>query len=201
MNFNSLYYYLYFYSSYKLLSNWISFPYPSSSFGVSKKNGRSLNLGWFITLVSASNPIFPSPIFACLSLCEPNKFILSFKCIAYNFSNPITLSNVYPTKDEDGIKEQGYTFKVINNTNKEEVIFYLQNTLKEQENSLNYKYIRYQVTKNNKIIVKPTNIKENGILFTDDNTNESTYEIKMWIDYNSDNNVYGKNFSTKLALL
>ena len=116
-------------------------------------------------------------------------------------SNPITLSNVYPTKDEDGIKEQGYTFKVINNTNKEEVIFYLQNTLKEQENSLNYKYIRYQVTKNNKIIVKPTNIKENGILFTDDNTNESTYEIKMWIDYNSDNNVYGKNFSTKLALL
>ena len=66
---------------------------------------------------------------------------------------------------------------------------------------MNYKYIRYQVTKNNKIIVKPTNIKENGILFTDDNTNESTYEIKMWIDYNSDNNVYGKNFSTKLALL
>ena len=44
-------------------------------------------------------------------------------------------------------------------------------------------------------------MKENGILFTDDNTNESTYEIKMWIDYNSDNNVYGKNFSTKLALL
>ena len=69
-------------------------------------------------------------------------------------SNPITLSNVYPTKDEDGIKEQGYTFKVINNTNKEEVIFYLQNTLKEQENSLNFKYIRYQVTKNNKIDIQ-----------------------------------------------
>jgi hypothetical protein len=116
-------------------------------------------------------------------------------------SNPITLSNVYPTKDEDGIKEQGYTFQVINNSNKEEITFYLQNTLEEQENSLNYKYIRYQVTKNNKIIVKPTNIKENGILFTDNNTNKSTYEIKMWIDYNSDNNVYGKNFSTKLALL
>lgn len=116
-------------------------------------------------------------------------------------SNPITLSNVYPTKDEDGIKEQGYTFQVINNSDKEEVTFYLQNTLEEQENSLNYKYIRYQVTKNNKVIVKPTNIKEDGILFTDDNTNESTYEIKMWIDYNSDNNVYGKNFSTKLALL
>ena len=116
-------------------------------------------------------------------------------------SNPITLSNVYPTKDEDGIKEQGYTFQVINSSNKEEITFYLQNTLEEQENSLNYKYIRYQVTKNNKIIVKPTNIKENGILFTDNNTNKSTYEIKMWIDYNSDNNVYGKNFSTKLALL
>lgn len=126
---------------------------------------------------------------------------LDNKIYIEELSSPITLSNVYPTKDEDGIKEQGYTFQVINNSNKEEVTFYLQNTLEEQENSLNYKYIRYQVTKNNKVIVKPTNIKENGILFTDDNTNESTYEIKMWIDYNSDNNVYGKNFSTKLALL
>jgi hypothetical protein len=43
--------------------------------------------------VIASNPMFPSPILACLSLCEPSVFILSFKCIAYRFSNPIILSN------------------------------------------------------------------------------------------------------------
>lgn len=126
---------------------------------------------------------------------------LNNKIYIEELSNPITLTNAYPTKDEDGIKEKGYTFQVINNTNKDEITFYLQNTLEKKQNNLNYKYIRYQVTKNNKIIIKPTNMKENGILFTDDNTNESTYEIKMWIDYNSDNNVYGKNFSTKLALL
>ena len=126
---------------------------------------------------------------------------LDNKIYIEELSNPITLTNAYHTIDEDGIKEKGYTFKVINNTNKDEITFYLQNTLEKKQNNLNYKYIRYQVTKNNKIIIKPTNMKENGILFTDDNTNESTYEIKMWIDYNSDNNVYGKNFSTKLALL
>lgn len=128
-------------------------------------------------------------------------FIENDEVYIEELSNPITLLNVYPTKDEDGIKGQGYTFQVINNSDKEELVFCLQNTLNEQDNSLNYKYIRYQVIKDNKVIVSPTNVKDNGVLFIDDNTNESTYEIKMWIDYNSDNNVYGKKFSTKLVLL
>ena len=116
-------------------------------------------------------------------------------------SNPITLANTYPTKDQEGLKEKGYTFKVKNNQQNKEVTFYLQNNLTNETNQLNYKYIRYQVTKNNHIIIKPTNIKETGILFKDTNTENSTYEIKMWIDYNSDNGVYGKKFSTKLVLL
>jgi hypothetical protein len=116
-------------------------------------------------------------------------------------SNPITLANTYPTKDTEGLKEKGYTFKVKNNQQNKEVTFYLQNNLKNETNQLNYKYIRYQVTKNNHVIIKPTNIKETGILFKDTNTENSTYEIKMWIDYNSDTGVYGKKFSTKLALL
>lgn len=116
-------------------------------------------------------------------------------------SNPITLSNAYPVKDEVGLMEDGYAFQVINNTSNDEVVFYLESTLSDVSNALDYKYIRYQVTKDDKIIVKPSNIKENGILFTDNNTRNSTYEIKMWIDYNSDYNVYGKIFSTKLVLL
>ena len=116
-------------------------------------------------------------------------------------SNPITLSNAYPVKDEVGLMEDGYAFQVVNNTSNDEVVFYLESTLSDASNALDYKYIRYQVTKDDKIIVKPSNIKENGILFTDNNTRNSTYEIKMWIDYNSDYNVYGKIFSTKLVLL
>lgn len=116
-------------------------------------------------------------------------------------SNPITLENSYPTKDKEGLKEKGYTFKVKNNYQNKEVTFYLKNNLIDEKDQLNYKYIRYQVTKDNHVIIKPTNIKETGILFKDNNTENSTYEIKMWIDYNSDTGVYGKKFSTKLALL
>ena len=60
---------------------------------VSKKNGRCLNSGCVTIRLNVSNPIYPSPNFACLSLCAPIGFWLSFKCMAFKRFNPILLSN------------------------------------------------------------------------------------------------------------
>lgn len=44
-----------------------------------------------------SKPIFPSPIFSCLSSLDPHSTLLSFKCIPDKYFNPTILSKSFNT--------------------------------------------------------------------------------------------------------
>ena len=63
----------------QLFTRAISRIYPSSSFGVSRMNGKPCNLGCRAIRFIASIPRNPCPSFSCRSLREPLSFLLSLK--------------------------------------------------------------------------------------------------------------------------
>lgn len=117
-------------------------------------------------------------------------------------SDGIRLKDVYPTKDEIGANYEGYTFKVINNTNEKQTYkISLVNTLDEKYEALDKKFIRYQIIKNGEILISADTIANDGILFIDEVLDENIYELKLWISIDATIEAMGKYFSSKIALI
>lgn len=117
-------------------------------------------------------------------------------------SDGIRLENVYPTKDEVGASYEGYSFKIINNTNeKKSYQIKFINTLDPKYEALDTKFIRYQIIKNKEIYIDAKTIPSDGILFSDEVLEENVYELKLWISNDATIEAMGKYFSSKIALI
>lgn len=113
----------------------------------------------------------------------------------------ILLHDAYPMQDSTALKNDPYSFQIINNTNK--TITY-QIIFKNNEEKAKAKgkevlpnhYLRYSLIENNNNLVEPTNLTDDGILYTatiKPNTTE-TYDFRMWLDFNADNGAMNKIF-------
>lgn len=116
-------------------------------------------------------------------------------------SDGISLTDAYPVLDEVGMDYNGYRFSVVNNSNIDRN--YKISLTKDSSSTLDYSCIRYQLIKNDEVVVYADTINSDGILYMDNISDRSSdiYEIKFWINYNAGNEILGKHFSTKIAIL
>ena len=77
----------------------------------------------------------------------------------------------------------------------------VKNAIPNEAQRLDNTFLKYQVIKNGDLIVVPTIVPEDGVLFTDVLEEDSTYEIKLWLSSSATNDAMGKYFSSKIALL
>lgn len=126
-------------------------------------------------------------------------FLNNYKKIKIKeLSKGINLQNAYPLSDNIGMSNDGYKFK-IEGPKDQRFTIYLNNEYKNIEERIPNKSIRYIILKDNEILINPTTLNSEGILFTD-TINQSTYELKMWISEDATNEVFGKYFLGKIAL-
>ena len=81
------------------------------------------------------------------------------------------------------------------------VVGTVKNAIPNETQRLDNTFLKYQVIKNGDLIVVPTIVPEDGVLFTDVLEEDSTYEIKLWLSSSANNDAMGKYFSSKIALL
>lgn len=108
-----------------------------------------------------------------------------------------------PLSDEEAVQNKGYKIKITNSSDKDKTFtLALINNLKNKEESISYSDIRYQVKKNNKVVIT-SNLSENGYLYNDilNSYDVCDYEIKFWIDEDVNINLDGKTFSSKIAII
>ena len=79
-------------------------------------------------------------------------------------SDVINRNNEVPSSDKIGSLKDGYILEVSNSSFKErKVTFIVENTISKEE-SIEYKYIRYQILCDDKVITT-SNLSEDGILY------------------------------------
>lgn len=124
-----------------------------------------------------------------------------------DLSSGILLKDAVPVSDSKGLKNDSYTFKVVNNSNSKipyQIIFKnnKEKVSKTGREVLPNKYLRYTIKENNNNYIEPLNLTDNGIIYetTIDANSSSTFEFKMWLDYNSDNEAMDKAFVGKIEI-
>lgn len=144
-------------------------------------------------------------VFSTVFFYMPKHNLLSSSMAFLNFqrsfyvedlSSGISIKDAYPVKDSEGLKNNPYTFKVVNNSNKEikyQIIF--SNDL-EDDNILDNKYLRYALSNIDDSDMIIDNLNSDGIILTSTlKANESKiFNYRMWLDFNSDNDAMGKTF-------
>ena len=108
-----------------------------------------------------------------------------------------------PVSDNEAIKNDGLKIKVTNNGKGDKTFtIALINKFKNNEESISYSDIRYQVEKDDKVVVTG-NLSENGYLYNDTLKPSSAcyYEIKFWIDEDVDITLNGETFSSEIAII
>ena len=114
-----------------------------------------------------------------------------------DLSNGVLLRDANPTKDEDGLKIEPYKFQVVNKSNRNityKIVF--KNKVSNEEERLANKYLRYSITTENGT-EEPLTLSDDSIILTTTITPNTTqvFNFKMWLDYNCDNDAFGKKFS------
>lgn len=125
-----------------------------------------------------------------------------------DLSSGILLHDAVPTKDSRALEYEPYRFEVINNSNSDityQIVFRNneeQAKLKGKEVLPNH-YLRYNLTSGNKSLVEPTNLSDNGILYTTTIKAHSseTFDFRMWLDYDADNGAMNKMFIGKIEII
>ena len=107
--------------------------------------------------------------------------------------------DLFPVTDEEGLEQEGHIIKVKNNANYKTT--YKLVFIPDSNNTLNNKFIKYSYNVNGGNYSKPKTI-DNNLITVDSisNKNINTYNIKIWIDYNANNEVMNKTFSYKIGL-
>ena len=119
-----------------------------------------------------------------------------------DLSDGINLVNAYPVKDEVGLRNDGFKFKVINNTDNARLVrIYFNNTYEVVDERLDYSNLRYIVYKNGEVFKNCSTLNDEGILFEDTILEESDYEVKFWISYDSGFEILDKKFVGKITLI
>lgn len=125
-----------------------------------------------------------------------------------DLSSGILLHDAIPTKDSKALKNEPYRFEVVNNSNSDITyqIIFRNNEERAKENGkevLPNHYLRYSLSNNNTSLAEPTNLSDDGILYTTTikaNSTE-TFDFRMWLDYEADNGAMNKIFIGKIEIV
>ncbi len=124
-----------------------------------------------------------------------------------DLSSGILLKEAIPVSDSDGLKNEPYTFKVVNNSNSKityRIVFKNneEKIISAGKSVLPNKYLRYTIKENNSNFIEPSNLNDDGIIYeTEIDANSSTtFEFIMWLDYNADNDAMDKAFIGKIEV-
>lgn len=107
----------------------------------------------------------------------------------------ITLENVFPLNDSDGVKAKPYIL-TIKNTGTIPYLFDLK-MIRSNDDGIDYKYVKVKVNGNLPHSLADNNnlLDSNLILYPDD---EMTFNINIWLDINTPNSELGKSFISKV---
>ena len=124
-----------------------------------------------------------------------------------DLSSGILLRNAIPTKDHKALENEPYRFQVVNNSKHDITykIVFVSNEEKAKEKGkeiLPNKYLRFSLSTEDKTLVEPTTLADDGILYTTTIKAKSTETIdfRMWLDYYADNGAMNKIFIGKIEL-
>ena len=116
-----------------------------------------------------------------------------------DLSSGILLKNASCVKDETGLQQEPYQFKIVNRSNHDisyQILFHIDKEEIESlgKEALANKYLRYTLKEGTKEYLEPHNLTEDGILYTAviPKQSETVFSFKMWLDYNADNDAMGK---------
>ena len=125
-------------------------------------------------------------------------------------SNELTLEKQIPQEDSEGMKLEGFNFKLINEGNIEtDYTIYLDDIeLEEGETRMPDSALRYSLTRNDEtndpdnisnMGVNPNRVVDSGSIAVDETIN---YTLKIWIDYDATTEkASGKTFKGKLRVV
>ena len=125
-------------------------------------------------------------------------------------SNELTLEKQIPLEDSEGMKLEGFNFKLINEGNIEtDYTIYLDDVpLDEGETRMPDSALRYSLTRNDvtnepdnlsNMGVNPNRVVDSGSIAVDETIN---YTLKIWIDYDATTEeASGKTFKGKLRVV
>lgn len=124
-----------------------------------------------------------------------------------DLSQGILLNDAVPVTDEIGMQYEPYKFKVVNNSNSDityRIVFrsdYSKMNIRKVD-VLSNQYLRISLNSNNKILVNPMTLSEDGIIYTTtiQAHSEERFELRMWLDWNSDNDAMDKVFIGKVEV-
>ncbi len=119
-----------------------------------------------------------------------------------DLTSGVLLKDANPTKDEDGLKNDPYKFQVVNKSNKNityRIVF--KNKIENEEERLANKYLRYTISTENGTEEVNT-LPDDSIILTTTITPNTTqvFNFKMWLDYDCDNDAFGKRFSAVIQI-
>lgn len=124
-----------------------------------------------------------------------------------DISSGILLKDATPVKDEVGLEYEPYQFKVVNHSNLDityRIVFKndIQKAKAQEKEILPNRYLRYTLTEGYNIDLEPATLQEDGILYTTTISahSETTFEFRMWLDYNADNDAMNKVFIGKIEI-
>jgi len=124
-----------------------------------------------------------------------------------DLSNGILLHDAIPTRDSKAQNNDSYRFQVVNNSDNVITyqIIFKNNEVKAKSQGkevLPNHYLRYNLTSNGDILVEPSNLSDDGILYnaTIKANSSQIFEFRMWLDYNADDGAMNKIFIGKISV-
>ena len=111
--------------------------------------------------------------------------------------------NLLPIADEDGLREEPYVFKVINNSSRKiKYVVSFTNDKDSNINTLDYKYLRYSISTDNINYSRVKNMNNDGYLDTSiiNSKENQVYYLKFWIDYSASEEVLNKTLSFNIQI-
>ena len=122
-------------------------------------------------------------------------------------SSNSNLTAPYPVSDEEGMNNEAYQFKVVNNTNEEkhyQLIYKNQvDIIKKRELlPLETKYLRYSINEENNKEMEPTTLSEDEVVYEAviAPNSESTFNFRIWLGENCDEGTLGKTYIGQMEL-
>ena len=120
-----------------------------------------------------------------------------------DLSDGVLLRDANPTKDEEGLEIDPYRFQVVNKSNRNityRIIF--KNKVEDESIRLANKYLRYSISTENDNNVEVNTLSDDNILLTTTIVPGTTQVLnfRMWLDYDCDNDAFGKMFSAIIQI-
>lgn len=120
----------------------------------------------------------------------------------------INLEGATPLKEEDGLKQQSYNFKITNDGNivSKYTVYLDDDVISNDKQRMNDSFVRCYLNKNNinevNSLLSATSINDGRVIDTGYLApgKSNNYELKLWIDSDAPNDVMGTVFSGKIRI-